>query len=299
MCSAESRQPSPPKDQGVATSTRVAKLLETVKKLPRQPIVSQEEVSVQELFGQGGFSAVHAVEVLSNTSSGGSTRLVLKRVRPDRMTENALVDLLQEGLLLSQISHHHIVALEAIYVGENPNDVGLVLERCQESLLERINKWKLLKRRSSRRISFHSRRRKSEAALSAQTLFLEQIHVANDLAAVLEYLHEKRIMFRDLKPENVGFTSDGVLKVFDFGAAVRLDEAVESADHPGCFITDNLVGTHPYCAPELALGGKPYGLSVDVYSWAILTWEILTTKEGENKADDRPPLARSFLLNRL
>jgi serine/threonine protein kinase len=52
----------------------------------------------------------------------------------------------------------------------------------------------------------------------------------------MEYLHSKKIVFQDLKPDNVGFDSAGVLKMFDFGFAVGLWEKDES--NPVGFLFD-------------------------------------------------------------
>ena len=68
----------------------------------------------------------------------------------------------------------------------------------------------------------------------------------------------------------MGFTSSGILKLFDFGlcTCVRrrrlLDEAYE--------LTGN-TGSLRYMAPEVALR-KPYSEKVDVYSWAIMLWQM-------------------------
>ncbi len=52
--------------------------------------------------------------------------------------------------------------------------------------------------------------------------FLEVMSMAQSIASAMDYLHnqwskEVNIMHRDLKPDNIGWTKDGVLKIFDFG----------------------------------------------------------------------------------
>jgi serine/threonine protein kinase len=74
----------------------------------------------------------------------------------------------------------------------------------------------------------------------------------------------------DLKPDNVGFTSNGVLKLFDFGLCTcvrrrrHLNEAYE--------LTGN-TGSLRYMAPEVALK-KPYTEKADVYSFGIMLWQM-------------------------
>eukprot|EP00568_Trieres_chinensis_P009063 CAMPEP_0183314746 /NCGR_PEP_ID=MMETSP0160_2-20130417/49439_1 /TAXON_ID=2839 ORGANISM="Odontella Sinensis, Strain Grunow 1884" /NCGR_SAMPLE_ID=MMETSP0160_2 /ASSEMBLY_ACC=CAM_ASM_000250 /LENGTH=93 /DNA_ID=CAMNT_0025480145 /DNA_START=1 /DNA_END=279 /DNA_ORIENTATION=- len=91
----------------------------------------------------------------------------------------------------------------------------------------------------------------------------------------MEYLHENRIVFRDLKPQNIGFDDKNKVKIFDFGIARKLDPGDEK--HP----TGN-TGTLRYMAPEVAKC-KNYGLEVDVYSFGMLLWEICKWKKPFHK----------------
>lgn len=74
--------------------------------------------------------------------------------------------------------------------------------------------------------------------------------VAVDVARGLEYLHSNRIIFRDLKPSNVGFLREGTIKLFDFGLA----REILSDDHR---MTPN-TGSLRWMAPEVNKG-EHYG----------------------------------------
>jgi len=83
------------------------------------------------------------------------------------------------------------------------------------------------------------------------------------IVLAFEYLHDKRIIYRDLKPENLLFDSDGYLKVVDFGFAKRIDER-----------TWTVCGTPEYMAPEIILN-KGHDKAVDWWTLGILIYEML------------------------
>lgn len=73
----------------------------------------------------------------------------------------------------------------------------------------------------------------------------------------------QNIVFRDLKPDNIGFDRSGEVRIFDFGLARDLSYVKKQRHVLGC------TGTIRYMANEICKGiktKKPYGLKVDVYS---------------------------------
>ncbi|XP_009379496.3 serine/threonine-protein kinase STY13-like isoform X1 [Pyrus x bretschneideri] len=91
------------------------------------------------------------------------------------------------------------------------------------------------------------------------------IQLALDLSKGLSYLHSKKILHREVMPENMLVDNHGTLKIVDFG--VTLIEARKSRNMTG------ETGTLGYMAPEF-LYGKPYNRKCDVYSFGICLWEI-------------------------
>lgn len=89
------------------------------------------------------------------------------------------------------------------------------------------------------------------------------------VASAMHHLHKHKIIYRDLKPANIGFNAlEGTLKVFDLGLACEIvdqDRRLTGA-----------TGSTQYMAPENAWH-EHYGFPADVYSFGIFLWETLTT----------------------
>ena len=94
------------------------------------------------------------------------------------------------------------------------------------------------------------------------------------IADAMRYLHSHGILHRDLKPENILMDKDFYPKVCDFGLARCLPNHIE----PSLDMTSH-IGSPLYMAPELINGDDEYGKGVDVYAFAILTYEILTGRQ--------------------
>ena len=104
---------------------------------------------------------------------------------------------------------------------------------------------------------------------------MERSHVILDLAEATAYLHSQRILHRDLKPDNIGFDHDGVLKVFDFDVARILPESLLSDDSNATFKLTKRVGSPRYMSPECARGDQ-YNAKADVYTFGILCHELMS-----------------------
>ena len=85
------------------------------------------------------------------------------------------------------------------------------------------------------------------------------------IVSVLAHMRERKIVYRDLKPENVLITSDGYLKLIDFGFAKKLE--VGEKAHSFC-------GTPDYIAPEVLLN-EGYNYCVDIWGLGVLVYEMI------------------------
>ena len=136
--------------------------------------------------------------------------------------------------------------------------------------------------------------------------------VAIPVAKAIAFLHSQHIVLRDVKPENIGFDAvDGTIKLFDFGLArrVRVSHRDDRNDGNGTASATNhehhdnqeqvqpqraVVGSLRYMAPEAVLGvvsqsdspsdetalqGLQNVLSVDVYAFGILLWQLCALQQ--------------------
>jgi len=109
---------------------------------------------------------------------------------------------------------------------------------------------------------------------ASTNLLKERLLVSYDLTVAFDYLHSLRLLYRDIKPENVGFDIRGDVKIFDFGLAKSLEKHLKSDKGYGYNLT-GFTGSIPYMAPEIALR-QPYDKECDVFSFSMLLWEIVS-----------------------
>jgi serine/threonine protein kinase len=117
----------------------------------------------------------------------------------------------------------------------------------------------------------------------------EIIGVARDLAAALAYAHSKGVTHRDLKPENVMRTSEGQLKILDFGLA-HIETPVTDSPLEGALTRPGaIIGTPRYMAPEQLSGGS-VDARTDVFAFGVLLHEYAC---GAHPFEAPTPLAVS------
>lgn len=106
------------------------------------------------------------------------------------------------------------------------------------------------------------------------------------LLLILEYLHERNIIYRDLKPENVMIDEDGYTKLIDFGTSKIL------FNHR----TYTLIGTPHYMAPEI-IKGTGYGVEADWWSLGVILFEFLYITLPYGDSDSDPHKIYEKILN--
>lgn len=104
------------------------------------------------------------------------------------------------------------------------------------------------------------------------------------LIVILQHLHDRDIIYRDLKPENVVVDEEGYLKLIDFGTAKIVNGR-----------TYTIVGTPHYMAPEVILR-KGYTVAVDYWSLGVLLYELLFERVPFADEEEDPMVIYEIVL---
>ncbi|XP_060164361.1 serine/threonine-protein kinase Nek4 isoform X4 [Globicephala melas] len=159
----------------------------------------------------------------------------------------------QEAQLLSQLKHPNIVTYKESWEGGD-GLLYIVMGFCEGGDL-----YRKLKEQKGRLLSES-----------------QVVEWFVQIAMALQYLHEKHILHRDLKTQNVFLTRKNIIKVGDLGIARVLE------NH--CDMASTLIGTPYYMSPEL-FSNKPYNYKSDVWALGCCVYEMATLKHAFNAKD--------------
>ena len=116
----------------------------------------------------------------------------------------------------------------------------------------------------------------AEQVRDSGPLPVEEVRIIGDeVASALQAAHDAGIVHRDIKPGNIAYSSDGTAKVLDFGITQLVDEALGQGHQ--LTMTDTIVGTAEYLAPEQATGQR-VDARADLYALGCVLTTLLTGK---------------------
>jgi serine/threonine protein kinase len=208
----------------------------TTEFTPGQHIGDYEILSI---LGAGGMGKVYKVRnVISDRIEA------MKILLPDLNSNQSLADrFLREIRLLATLNHPNIAALRTALTHEN--QLVMIMEFVEgETLSNRI----------------------ARAPISTS----EAVNYADQVLSALSYAHKQNIIHRDIKPANMMLTSQGVVKLMDFGIA-------RSSTDGALTTTGTTLGSLNYMPPEQVRGESADARS-DIYSFGVSLYELLTGK---------------------
>jgi len=245
------------------------KLITSIRELTATAVertVSPDLAARMEGHSLGAKVRIPGIKVLHMIGEGGTARvylasredddepLVVKILRHEIvLNKKALERFMEEYAMVERIQSRHVARI--VSHGEYEKNVYLVMEFFEGGDL-------------SKRLAG-----KPVAPTEALKFFRELMFALGDI-------HEKGILHRDLKPQNLMFRRDGSLAIVDFGIAKDI-AAVDRTGH------GEILGTPRYMSPE-QVQGRVLDLRTDIYSAGVLLYQMLTGKhlfDGETAVE--------------
>ena len=205
---------------------------------------------ITELIGVGGMAEVYkGIDVIDN-------KTVAIKILKKEFAENEefLRRFRNESKAIAVLSHPNIVKIYDVGFSEKIQYIvmeyidGITLKEYIEE--EKVLTWK------------------------------DTVHFVIQILRALQHAHDKGIVHRDIKPQNIMMFTDGTIKVMDFGIAKFASEQGKTA-------TDQAIGSVHYISPEQASGSVTDAKS-DIYSVGAMMYEMLT---GKKPFDSDNPVA--------
>ncbi|NXL50260.1 NEK4 kinase, partial [Podilymbus podiceps] len=198
--------------------------------------------------GKGSYGEVSLVQHQQD-----SKQYVIKKLNFKNASNRERKAAEQEAQLLSQLKHPNIVTYRESWQGED-GLLYIVMGFCEGGDL-------------------YHKLKEQKGKLLPESQVVEWFV---QIAMALQYLHEKHILHRDLKTQNVFLTRTNIIKVGDLGIARVLENQYDMAS--------TLIGTPYYMSPEL-FSNKPYNYKSDVWALGCCVYEMATLKHAFNAKD--------------
>lgn len=195
---------------------------------------------IREILGEGGMARVY--KAFDNQEN----RMVAIKILKDEFLSNDefLRRFKNESKAIAMLSHQNIVNVYDVSFGD-------LIQYIVMEYIEGITLKEYIENEGSLR-------------------WKDAVHFTIQILKALQHAHDKGIVHRDVKPQNIMVLADGTIKVTDFGIA-RFSRSDQRT------ITDKAIGSVHYISPEQARGEKT-DEKTDIYSVGVMLYEMLTGK---------------------
>lgn len=194
-----------------------------------------------KLLGEGSFGKAFLVECQSNKQLA-----VVKQMEISKMSAKEKEEVYKEAKILEAMKHPNIIKFLEVYTTVN-GKLCIVMDYADGGDLS--NKIK-----------------EAKGKYFNESTILDWF---TQICLAIKHIHDRKVIHRDIKGQNVFLTKTNVVKLGDFGIAKVLSNTVERAK--------TVVGTPYYMSPEI-IEGKPYSFQSDVWSLGVLLYELCALK---------------------
>lgn len=212
------------------------------------------------VLGKGSFGKAYLVK---NTEA--DELCVVKQMETSMMTKKEKEEAVKEAMLLKRMDHKNIVRFQEVFMTRKGR-LCIVMDYADGGDL-------------------HAEIKRRNGQLIAEANILEWFV---QICFALKHVHERKVLHRDLKTQNIFLMATGQVKLGDFGIARVLD-ATKTADQ----FAKTMVGTPYYLSPEI-IEDRPYNFKSDVWSLGVVLYEM-TTLQHPFDADSLVILATKIL----
>ena len=169
-------------------------------------------------------------------------KIIIKEINLLNLDEQQKNIITQEGIIFLNLKHDNIVNFEEFHI-EN-NEVYIIMEYCEEDLSKKIQRQKILKQ------------------------YFEEKQIIDwfiEICEGIKFIHDKKIQYKNLNPENIFLTKDNHIKLGDFGIDKYLNQ------------TNGKISIGSYLSPEM-IKGENYNYKNDIWNLGIILYELTQLK---------------------
>ncbi|XP_043401898.1 serine/threonine-protein kinase Nek1 isoform X8 [Chelonia mydas] len=201
----------------------------------------EKYIKVQKI-GEGSFGKAILVKAKEN-----SRQYVVKEINISKMSNKEREESRREVAVLANMKHPNIVLYRESF--EENGSLYIVMDYCEGGdLFRRINAQK--------------------GILFSEDQIMDWFV---QICLALKHVHDRKILHRDIKSQNIFLTKDGTIQLGDFGIARVLNSTVELAR--------TCIGTPYYLSPEICRN-KPYNNKSDIWALGCVLYEMCTLKHA-------------------